>query len=123
MNDIDRAMFIRNSREAWQKRLAPRTWASAQTVFEMFKTEMLLDPYQLLYEARRTQNPDSILNALSRFYDRCINRGLSPASAREYVILMRSFYKANRVRLPRSPKQHVPIVSLSVLPLEAGTLN
>ena len=118
MNDLDRAMFIRNSKQAWQKHLSPKTWASAQTVFEMFKTEMVLDPFQLLLEARKTQDPDFILSALSRFYDRCLDHGLSQASAKEYVILMRSFFKANRVQLPRNCKQPVPLVSLNMLPQE-----
>ena len=119
MNDLDRAMFIRNSKQAWQRHLAAKTWPSAQTIFNYFKSEMAMDPYQMLLESRRTQDIDSILNALNRFYDRCINqRGLSPDSAKEYCILMRSFFTANRITLPRNRKYLVPLVSLTTLPQE-----
>ena len=118
MNDLDMAWFIKNSKETWKKHLSPKTWPSAQTIFNYFKTEMAVDPYQMLLESRRTQDIDSILNTLNRFYDRCINqRGLSPDSAKQYCIMMRSFFTANRVMLPRKRKPSIPTVSLSMLQL------
>lgn len=62
---------------------------------------MLLDPFQLLLEARRTQESRFIDSALDRFYNRLVLRGLLETSARQYCTMMASYFKANRVPLQR----------------------
>ena len=76
---------------------------------------MLADPIELLFEARRSQDTAMIESALSRFYFRCLARGVSESSAWQYVIILRGFFKANRVPLPIAGKKPVAPVPLQAL--------
>ena len=69
------------------------------TTFQRFKDELNLDPVQLLFDARQTQNPTPILEALDLFETRIIEKGLKPSTASQYVANMRGFYTANRFPL------------------------
>ena len=75
------------------------TQKSLMTTFQRFKDELNLDPVQLLFDARRTQNPTPILKVLDLFETRLIEKGLKQSTARQYVANMRGFFSANRFPL------------------------
>jgi hypothetical protein len=69
----------------------------------------------LLFEARKEQDTQRIVNVMERFYSRMVTRGLCETSAWQYCVVMREFYKKNRMQLPRMRKPEVPVALEAVL--------
>jgi len=120
--NLDRQQFVQLAIDLWKKHLSKKTWRDAQTVFRCFKQETNLDLVELLFQARRTQNTQAIENALNAFYMSLVARGLTPDSAWQYCIVLRGFFKANRLPLPVQMKAKamsaVPIQTLFPNPPE-----
>lgn len=98
---LDRQFYVNLALNNWLNRHSEKAQASLVSVFTKFKDELQLDPYELLFEARRIQSVDRIISALSRFYSRLIALGLTEESAKQYCIVVRGFFLANRIALPK----------------------
>jgi len=115
LGNLDKQWFRDLAMDTWIQSLNPTTQRTAQYIFNQFKEEMILDPVQMAFESRRSQDTRLIESALSRFYFRCLARGLSEASAWQYVIILRGFFKGNRVPLPTGIKKPAAPVPLQTL--------
>lgn len=85
--------------------MTPNSHSDVLGVFRKFEYEMGLDPYTLLFEARKKQDTEEIDKALQAFHGRCIELGLTEPTANQYGVVMRSFFRANRLDVRKRPKK------------------
>ena len=113
---IDTERFASLAKDQWLQKVSLGNRTTAESIYNQFEEEMMLDPFVLVWQARKAQEVDKILNALKRFYDRCLTRGLSESTAFQYAfVVMKGYFLANRVPLPRHIEKPNPRVALNEL--------
>lgn len=115
METLEIQRFAVLAKTQWLNKLSPRNRTTAESIYNQFAEEMLLDPFELVWQARKAQDVDKILSALKRFYDRCLARGLTESSAWQYQVIMKGYFIANRIGLPSHIKKPNPRVALGGL--------
>jgi hypothetical protein len=117
MDKLDPQPYRELAMSMWLKDLGPYSKTASETAWIAFKRMMPeLDPVDLLWEARRTQDTQRIQSVMIRFYDRCLARGLEESTSWEYTKRMRLFFTRNRIPLPlRLKRKPVPTVPLQLL--------
>ena len=102
--ELTREYFERLARDTWLRNLSPDPHRSLSVLWK-FRNEMGLNPYTLLFDARRKQDTTEIDEALQAFHERCITLGLTEATAKQYLVVLRGFFQANRVDVRKGPKK------------------
>src|SRR3972149_3412604 len=102
--------YVEPTKHRWLDTLGPRRLKTGTRILEMFTVE-ICDPVELIFEARRIQDSGHIQNALTRFYQHLVTRGLSEETAWEYVTIIHSLFSANRIPLA---KMRRPELSTSI---------
>jgi len=107
---LEREQFAHLAIDRWLAGLSSSTISARYSAFRAFRKRTGLDPVDLLFQSRRTQNPDPIIVALRHFHESLIADGYDQKSSEMYFNAVLSFFTANRAPMPRI--RPVPVVPI-----------
>jgi hypothetical protein len=105
-----KADFAKESIERWTSGLAPHTRQADSIIYQAFKTEIGLDPFDLLVESRKVQDGDRILSCLGKFHEALILKGYDESTANQYIKMMHSYFVKNRAPLRKVERPSAPVL-------------
>lgn len=98
---LDKQHYANLAMDTWLGNLQSTTQPGALIAFQQFKDELHVDPVEMMFESRRTQETRFVEEALERFHTRLVLRGLSDGSAKTYCNLLRNFFVVNRIPIKK----------------------